>query len=457
MWSLASAHAGSDMTMPSAKFRQVCALAAVCVCVPAFASGIDCGRALGPIEKAICSTPALRAADTRLARVYAAALRRDPAQAVALRQDQREWLGERNRAGVTDLPRLYQERTDFLTDVANPMATRWLPIAQKLLASLTRVSSVGRFQTVMHMLAKTGGVTLPQRREFDSGRYLDSVSPVIAALPAPPDAGLQAALEQFSDASLVHTLFYLPAVGLGGVLTVEGSAACESWVGFKKLSRHTVKVSLPVGGCERDGGTSGYLVLVGGRAIAVNETDGIYTPQATLTWRLWSGHGFGPAEQIRIRFGWTFTPAGKTADCHKRGPRSLECAVDTVARQAFASYLRNPVLITTPAWLTSAEHQDFLSLKSTVQQELAAQDPCCGVTGLWFPVRFGTRIMVGNIAEAHIGSHPEPGFVVSFWEKQGRRVIPLPPNYISPRKRTILLAARVPVQQSTMLPTGYDP
>jgi uncharacterized protein len=70
----------------------------------AAAQGLDCAKATGATERAICAAPSLLDQDRALAQAFAAALRREPARAGDLRAGQRRWLAERNRCaapGVT--------------------------------------------------------------------------------------------------------------------------------------------------------------------------------------------------------------------------------------------------------------------------------------------------------------------------------------------------------------------
>lgn len=69
---------------------------------PAAAQGADCRRASGPVETAICSTPALARLDAQIARRYAAVIAELPPQgAQALRRDQRAFLTARDETGAT--------------------------------------------------------------------------------------------------------------------------------------------------------------------------------------------------------------------------------------------------------------------------------------------------------------------------------------------------------------------
>jgi uncharacterized protein len=67
---------------------------------PAAAQGIECSRARGPVETALCASPALLAEDRAMGEAYRAALARagaDEAAASALRAAQRQWVTTRDR------------------------------------------------------------------------------------------------------------------------------------------------------------------------------------------------------------------------------------------------------------------------------------------------------------------------------------------------------------------------
>src|SRR5579864_6590208 len=61
----------------------------------AMAQGIDCTKARGPIDSAICGSPALLDQDRAMATAFAAASAR-AADNAGLRQEQLQWLRERN-------------------------------------------------------------------------------------------------------------------------------------------------------------------------------------------------------------------------------------------------------------------------------------------------------------------------------------------------------------------------
>lgn len=101
---------------------------ATSIAAPAAAESADCRRASGPVETAICSTPALTALDAKIAEHYGTAIRGyDAASAEALRRDQRAFLAVRDATGarlagsdlVEKLIDQMTRREAFLTDLGN--------------------------------------------------------------------------------------------------------------------------------------------------------------------------------------------------------------------------------------------------------------------------------------------------------------------------------------------------
>jgi uncharacterized protein len=62
---------------------------------PAVAQSFDCAKAQDPVDRAICASPRLRQLDTDVAAAYAAALKRDAANAESIRGAQRGWAHNR--------------------------------------------------------------------------------------------------------------------------------------------------------------------------------------------------------------------------------------------------------------------------------------------------------------------------------------------------------------------------
>lgn len=80
---------------------------------PALAAGLDCARASTPVEKLVCGAPALRARDTLMAKLYAAALSKVVDDRI--RTDQRAWLAKLGLCGdATCATASYDGRLDEL-------------------------------------------------------------------------------------------------------------------------------------------------------------------------------------------------------------------------------------------------------------------------------------------------------------------------------------------------------
>lgn len=75
------------------------------------ASGVDCGRARGGPEQAICEDPELMRLDGDLAAAYAQAFARSGIQRQALIEGERRWISERNKeCGAAPLPSWISEQ-----------------------------------------------------------------------------------------------------------------------------------------------------------------------------------------------------------------------------------------------------------------------------------------------------------------------------------------------------------
>ncbi len=132
-------------------------------CAAAQAQSFDCRAARAKPDLAICASPALRQLDVQMAAAFSAALARDPAQAGALRQDQRNWLNTRN--GCLDDPaanaeaclaRSYAARIGVLalaaaTATAPPAVVVATPPPAAATVDLDHFASAGQHDTLLHV------------------------------------------------------------------------------------------------------------------------------------------------------------------------------------------------------------------------------------------------------------------------------------------------------------------
>ena len=390
---------------------------------PVFAAGVDCGRTHDPVARTICAYPKILALDSRLSSAYAAALVRNPSHANDLKQDEVNWLGERNREMwwllasqrkfpllpsdlETTLANFYQLRIAFLHDIDNPAVTRGMPVAQRLLHSAATLPA--HATDTLKALETASTVVLPkEREEQDPGR-------TITMLAAPPDAALQDALNRFRP--YPYRLVYLPSVGLGGAFTVEGTAFCQYWVVFEKQGNVTVPVSGFGGGlldgCMRDGGSTGYLALIDGYPVALNVTNDPSFPNVTdFQWQRWlGGSKWGPTRRIRFRYSYSLKLSSMNY-CPKTSPA---CPVTAgVALSTAQRYMRNALALASLTGETGPEQTRFEQML-----RLAPHRTDWGYC--WYPVWFLTRlegkIAIGGITESHIGCHPAGSSLdVAFW------------------------------------------
>jgi uncharacterized protein YecT (DUF1311 family) len=90
------------------------------------AASFDCSKASTPVEKTICSSPDLSAADEKLDQAYRAALTKVPEAAMLVRESERTWLqsvGQTCRHPVDTnfadcLAEKWEDRTFFLSNIA---------------------------------------------------------------------------------------------------------------------------------------------------------------------------------------------------------------------------------------------------------------------------------------------------------------------------------------------------
>ena len=81
---------------PAGRCAVALALAIALAPVAAAAQSFDCAKAREPVDRAICASQQLRQLDSDLAAAYAAAVKRDAAQADAIRTAQRNWSRSRS-------------------------------------------------------------------------------------------------------------------------------------------------------------------------------------------------------------------------------------------------------------------------------------------------------------------------------------------------------------------------
>lgn len=390
---------------------------------PVSAAGVDCSRTHDPVARTICANPKISALDSQLSVAYAAALVRDSSHANDLKLDEINWLGERNQemwgllASQREFPLLpngleatlakfYQLRIAFLHDIDNAAVTRGMPIAQRVLHAAATLPA--RATDPLKALEAAGLVVLPEEAQSAS-----SPERAIATLAAPPDAALQAALDRFRP--YPGTVVYLPSVGLGGAFYIEGTAYCQYWVVFEKQGNATVPVSGPagglLGGCIRDGGSTGYLALIHGHPVALDVTNDTSFPNITdFQWQRWlGGSTWGPARRIRFRYDYSLKSSSENF-CSKTSPACT--LIEGVALGTAQRYMRDALALANPAGETGAKKARFRQL---LQRAPHRKEWGYCWYPLWFSTRLKGKLTIGGITQSHIGCHPVSSLDVAFW------------------------------------------
>lgn len=413
---------------------------------PTSAAGVDCNRIHDPVAQTICTHQDLLALDGQLSTAYAAALARDPTRANDLKNDEINWIGDRNReiwwrsAAERQFPSLptsdktlvhvYQQRIAFLRNVDNPSVTHDQPLAARLLGVAKTLPP--DTPDVMKSLAAAGIVVLPTPLDADRR----SVDREISMLAAAPDLNLRNALRDFNRG--FFTVVYLPSAGLGGAFTIEGTADCQSWVVFRKEDNATVPVGGQVGElsgtCTRDGGSTGYLALIDGQPVAINVTRPPAFPHVTdLQWRRWlGGNRWSAPIRVRLRYGYALS----TTNWNRCPDASPQCALTpALAIRAAQQYVRDPWSLDRPATADA----DFRKTQALAPGHASWAD--CSYP-VWFKAHLNGRLVVAGISESHLGCHPGDGFLsVGFWGMRSDNKHWWSADNTVVAKRTRLLAA----------------
>ena len=348
---------------------------------------------------------------------------RDPSHANALKQDEVNWLGERNRQMwwlrarrrkfpslpgnlETSLANFYQLRIAFVKDIDNTAVTRGMPIAQRLLRAAATLPA--RATDPLQALEATGTLVLLQ------GQYAADPERAITKIAAPPDAKLRFALDRFGSLYEGHTIAYFPSMGFGGAFNVEGTADCQYWQVFEKQGNVTVPVR---GGglldsCQRDGGSTGYLALIGGYPVALKVTNDQSSPNITdFQWRRWlGGSKWGPTRRIRFRYSYSLK-LSRLNFCPQTSAGCMATAGSALI--AAQRYMRNALTLANPVGETGTARARF--------RQLLQQAPHRKEWGYcWYPVWFSARsrgkLAIGGITQSHIGCHPAGNSLdVAYW------------------------------------------
>jgi uncharacterized protein YecT (DUF1311 family) len=419
----------------------------------AHAAGFDCAKAGSPSEKAVCASPKLSALDGKLADAFRTALNNHPDKADALKLDQRHWLASRDDLAWTyisgdlgkQLPDFlagqYQQRIDFLAGLDAGKAKAPLTVVSDALPKLPSGS-----RDVLSDLKKQGApIAVAEEVEMKD----------VSAFPYQPDAALKKGITELEENLNNRVLAGSP---FSSVYTIGGTAYCLSEAPYRIEGNRAFAIDgPPVWG--NDCGTSHLVAKLGDDYAAMNVDTGEPNQQSIEASR-WTGKGFGPAEDLMLRFDHALK-----LDSTVCAPRQSPCdEFGTAAMTYAAKYDRNPQGGTLDRALQGAE-------KSTYEAAVARAKAPGGIaskgdsptlpdfgsdhlavgsmTGYdseatMFPLTFRGETLLGYIGHGHVGWRANDDWMVSAWRLKNGQLEPVASAYVNVVRGSLLLSAPVP-------------
>ncbi|HVI55840.1 MAG TPA: lysozyme inhibitor LprI family protein [Luteibacter sp.] len=419
----------------------------------AHAASFDCAKAGTPSEKAVCASPKVSALDGKLGDAFRTALKNHPDKADALKLDQRHWLASRDDTAWTyisgglgkELVDLmagqYERRIAFLAglDAGKPKAP--LAVVSDALPKLPS----GSRDILNDLKAQGAPIVLAKEVEMKD----------ISALPYQPDAALKKALAGLDDNLTDRVLAGSP---FSSAYSMGGTAHCLSEAPYRIDGKKAVAIDgPPVWG--DDCMTNHLVAKLGDDYAAVNVDTGDADQQSIEASR-WAGKGFGPAEDLILRFDHALKLDG--AAC---APKQSPCdEFGTVAMTYVAKYDRNPQGGTLDRALKGSEKTayDAAVARAKAPGGIAAKGdaptlPDFGsdnlaagsmtgydVEATLFPLTFRGETLVGYIGHGHVGWRANDDWMVSAWRLKDGKLEPVASAYVNVVRGSLLLSAPVP-------------
>lgn len=419
----------------------------------AHAASFDCAKAGTPSEKAVCASPKVSALDGKLGDAFRTALKNHPDKADALKLDQRHWLASRDDTAWTyisgglgkELVNLmagqYQQRIDFLAglDAGKPKAP--LTVVSDALPKLPSGS-----RDVLNDLKGQGApIVLATEVEMKSA----------SALPYQSDEALQKAMADL-DENLTNRV--LAGSPFSSAYSMGGTAHCLSEAPYRIDGKKAVAIDgPPVWG--DDCMTNHLVAKLGDDYAAVNVDIGDANQQSIEASR-WVGKGFGPAEDLILRFDHALK-----LDSAVCAPKQSPCDEFGTAAMAYAAkYDRNPQGGTLDRALKGDEKAAYDAAVARAKApggiaskgdaptlpDFGSDDLATGsMTGYdteatMFPLTFRGETLVGYIGHGHVGWRANDDWMVSAWRLKNGKLEPVASAYVNVVRGSLLLSAPVP-------------
>ena len=417
------------------------------------AAGFDCAKAGTPSEKAVCASPKLSALDGKLADAFRTALKNHPDKADALKLDQRHWLASRDDTAWTyisgglgkELVNLmagqYQQRVDFLAGLDAGKPKPPLTVVADALPTLPSGS-----RDILNDLKKQGApIVLAEEVEMKD----------VSALPYQPDATLKKAIAEL-DANLSNRT--LAGSPFSSVYSMGGTAYCLSEAPYRIEGKKAFAIDgPPVWG--NDCMTNHLVAKLGDDYAAMNVDTGDANQQSIEASR-WVGNGFGPAEDLILRFDHALK-----LDSAVCAPKQSPCdEFGTAAMTYVAKYDRNPQGGTLDRALKGADKStyDAAVARAKAPGGIASKGdsptlPDFGSDGLavgsmtgydseatMFPLTFRGETLLGYIGHGHVGWRANDDWMVSAWRLKNGQLEPVASAYVNVVRGSLLLSAPVP-------------
>jgi len=421
--------------------------------VMAHAASFDCARAGTPSEKAVCASPKISALDGKLADAFRTALKNHPDKADALKLDQRHWLASRDDTAwtyisgnlgkelVNVMAGQYQRRIEFLggLDAGKPQ-----PPLAVVADALPKLPSGSR--DVLNDLKVQGApIVLAKEVEMKDA----------SALPYQPDEALKKAIADLDDNLTNRVLAGSP---FSSAYSMGGTAHCLSEAPYRIDGKKAVAIDAPpVWG---DDCMTNHLVAKLGDDYAAMNVDTGEPDQQSIEASRWTGKGFGPAQDLVLRFDHALKLDG--AVC---APKQSPCdEFGTTAMTYVAKYDRNPQGGTMDRALKADEKAAYEAAvarakapggiaskgETTALPDFGSDDLAVGsMTGYdseasMFPLSFRGETLLGYIGHGHVGWRANDDWMVSAWRLKGGKLEPVASAYVNVVRGSLLLSAPVP-------------